>query len=68
MTRIDWAPVDDNSSSIDAIAEFSRGASIRESLGMVWDPRVKRILRKLGRMGVSKGRARARAWYRRNFN
>lgn len=63
--RIDWSPVEDNSSSLAAVIEFARGASLRYAKGLVWDPRMKRLLNRLGQLPVKQARARARAYMHR---
>jgi hypothetical protein len=65
--RIDWSPVNDNSSSVDAVASLARGDSMAECERMVWDPKVKAIFRKLRRLPVRKARELARGWCRREL-
>lgn len=67
MFRIDWSPVDNNSSSIDAVGEFADGASIKAASDLAWDPKVKAIFRSLGRLPVKVARKRAQTFVRRNY-
>lgn len=65
--RINWKPVNDNSSSIDAIIDFARGSSIKKAMDSCWDPRVKSIFRSLKKLKVKTARRRARSWMIKNY-
>jgi len=64
--KLDWSSVENNSSSVDALLEFARGASLRATRKLVWDRDVSRLLGRLARLPASIARQRARGWAQRN--
>jgi hypothetical protein len=65
--RINWNPVNDNSSSVEAVIDFARGISIEKAMDSCWDPRVKSIFRSLRKLKIKAARRRARRWVNKNY-